>query len=272
MSSTLGPIAAQRARNAQMMEQAVRTAGADNQKGANKQKSANNLKGANDLKSANDGAGAPSSLSFPVVLLPANTRELVPLPAASRATFLAHLHIIAARAFAQPLASDASDDGADARDDVDAQLSEQVNAGVAMSHDAGLPAGMVEGGCGTCRGACCTAGGTHAFLKEESLLRVRRQLLSAVDTPEALVAHYEAALPAMHYDGSCVFHDRMGCTLARGMRSSLCNRYQCGGLTQLSRALSAAGATSAYIAAGDRTQLVRMALATPNGTHDIAIV
>lgn len=233
MTSSLGPIAAQRARNARMQAEAE------------------------ELASRHAARTIPELLAdTPVVLMPANTRELVPLPASERDAFLAHLHTQATAAFALPLRDNAELMSAQAS-------SERDDAGETMSRDVGLPAEMVLGSCSTCRGDCCTSAGTHAFLKAESLVRVRAQqshLGESADSLESLVALYVAALPAEHYEQSCVFHARYGCTLARHLRSNLCNRYQCGELTQLSRALDATGATRAYVGAADSHHLLRMAL------------
>lgn len=247
MSTSLGPIAAQRERNARMTAQ-VESLAAEH--------------------AAAHAAANAESRALPVVLLPANTRPMVALPAEERAAFLAHLQDVMTRAFALPL-----------RDNAAAMTTEEAgaraDAGETMSRDPGLPAAMVAGGCGTCRGACCTAGGTHAFLKEESLVRVRAQCSTlggdTADTPEAISALYVAALPETHYRGSCVFHARLGCTLPRALRSNLCNRYQCGGLTQLSRALSEAGASAAYIGAGDTVRLRRLALVSEQGVEPIPV-
>jgi hypothetical protein len=243
MSSTVGPIAAQRARNARLTAEVAQLAAAHARSGADR-----------DRRDA---------WPLPVVLLPANTRSLVPLPAASRDAFLARLDLALARTMALPLPlPDAMEPTA--TDEARAR----ADAGEAASWDASLSLGMVGGSCGTCGGACCTAGGTHAFLKEDSLLRIRAQRAGgaeAADTPAAIRALYAAALPAEHYHDSCVFHARAGCTLPRGLRSNLCNRYQCGGLTQLSRAMTTSGARAVYVGAADATRVQRVALVTEEG-------
>lgn len=247
MSSTLGPIAAQRARNARLTAEVAQIAAAHARAGADR-----------------DGRDARP---LPVVLLPANTRSLVPLPAASRDAFLASLDLVLARAMALPLPDEAEPTATD-------EARARADAGDAASWDASLSLGMVGGSCGTCGGACCTAGGTHAFLKEDSLRRIRAQRAEgskAEDTPEAIRALYVAALPAEHYRDSCVFHARDGCTLSRGLRSNLCNRYQCGGLTQLSRALTTSGARAVYVGAADATQVQRVALVSEEGALEVRV-
>jgi hypothetical protein len=231
MSTSLGPIAAQRARNARMQLDAEQIA-------------------------AQHAAAHGVDASVPVVMVPANTRTLVPLPDHAREAFLVHLRGVIAESFAQPLR--------DNLDAMSAQLaSERDDAGETMSRDAALPAYMVLGGCSTCRGDCCTSGGTRAFLKPDSLVRVRAQRVTLGvhdERPEAIEALYVAALPAEHYEESCVFHARLGCTLRRELRSNLCNRYQCGELTQLRRALDASGAEMAYVASASGDALQRVAL------------
>jgi hypothetical protein len=238
MSSTVGPIAAQRARNARLTAQLESIAAAH--------------------AVVRGGAGP-----LPVVLLPANTRPLVPLPAVAREAFLAHLDEALACTFALPMRDTALAHGTDHAD-------ARADAGETASWDPALSLGIVGASCGTCGGSCCTAGGTHAFLQADSLVRVRaHRSMAGEDTPEAIRALYLAAMPARHYRDSCVFHAAQGCTLARDVRSNLCNRYQCGGLTQLSRAMARAGTTSAVVGAADREQLHRMAVVSDSGVVPI---
>ena len=241
MSNTLGPIAAQRARNVRMQVEAEQIA-------------------------ARHALANGVDASVPVVMVPANTRALVPLPNSAREAFLAHLRYVIADAFTVPL-----------RDNLEAMsaqaTSERADAGEIMSRDDGLPGYMVLGGCSTCRGDCCTSGGTRAFLKADSLMRVRSQRVTlgvSGEDANAIEALYVAALPEVHYEGSCIFHARLGCTLRRELRSNLCNRYQCGELTQLRRALDERGAQRAYIASASSDALQRVALVTPDGVDQVS--
>lgn len=63
----------------------------------------------------------------------------------------------------------------------------------------------------------------------------------------------------------------MGCTLQRTLRSNLCNRYQCGELTQLSRALQGTGATRAFVGAATGDRLERMAAVGVDGVQVIPV-
>ncbi len=267
MSSRPGPIAQQRARNARLEAQARRLA-------------------------ARDEAALPSNngRELPVVMLPANTRDTEPMPSATRAQFLDRLVETIQAVFehpvrdnSQPMSAQEDAARADARDssgvsqtvrrmapvqspDTMRPLSESAQSIVAS-------AALLGAGCATCRGECCTAGGTHAFLGEDSLVRVRAQFhedgqsISAA----ALLHEYAEHVPEKHYRGSCVYHTLQGCALPRGLRSNLCNRYVCGGLTQLTRALDASGGQEAYVAAADSVHLRRVALITPSRTRVLSL-
>ena len=245
MTPSQGPLAAQRARTARLQAQADGIAAG--------------------RRAAHQVGDSPA---MPVVLVPVNIRELVPLPAAARDGFRAHLATVVAEAFARPLRDNAAPMSAQ-------EASERDDAGETLSRDPGLPAHMVLGSCATCRGDCCTAGGTRAFLTADAVHRVRAQRVTLGEdapTPAAITALYEGALPPEHYEGSCVFHARLGCTLRRDLRSNLCNRYQCGELTQLSRALQATGATRAFVGAATDRRLERMAAIGIDSVHDIPVV
>lgn len=197
--------------------------------------------------------------ALPVIMLPANTRDTEPLPQADREQFMTGLRATLARVFAEPVRDNA------------AEMSEQAMA----ARDDAVPveSALLGASCATCRGECCTAGGTHAFLREDSLVRVRAQLAEdgSPMTEAELAQHYASYLPVRHYRGSCVFHTTDACALPRGMRSNLCNRYVCGGLTQLTRALDATGALSAYVAAADSSHLRRMARVSSTGAVTVSL-
>lgn len=228
------PIAAQRARNARMKAQAEAVA-------------------AEHYPSAVQ----PNSCEFPLVMVPANTRETVALPADTREQFLERLAGVIADVFAKPIAP---------TDVTEASVSDAQ----------GVPV-MLGRSCGTCRGECCTAGRDHAFLRAESVARVRAQNPSM--SADDLLARYAAHLPERHYRGSCVYHTPSGCNVPRDWRANICNRYICGGLKQLQDALNVTGSTHAVVAAADSVHLRRMALisierATPislDGTASVSI-
>ena len=240
MSSRESPIAAQRARNARLTAQAEQIAGADRIE-----------------------QGLPA---LPVILLPANSRNTTELPEASREAFLDKLRGTIAEAFREAVRDNSapmSAEATQAREDAGWALPESIPA---------MP-DLIGASCGTCRGECCTAGGTHGFLHADSITRVRAQLTDDGETvtAESLEARYASYLPTRHYRGSCVFHTTAGCNLPRALRSNLCNRYVCGGLAQLTRALVSSQQTSAYVAAADSVHLRRLALVTVTGARAIPL-
>ena len=167
-----------------------------------------------------------------VVLVPANRRRTVPLSAAVRdrvrTRLQAELAVVDAAAVHGAAVPQTAVRTAEAQLDEVQLLEARAEC---------PPSASAASACGLCRGACCTAGGEHAFLRGEHLALLRRSALG--EKADAFVARYLAHLPARHYQRSCVFHAVGGCTLPRTMRSGLCNRYQCGALTQLARAVSA---------------------------------
>ena len=83
-------------------------------------------------------------------------------------------------------------------------------------------------GCATCRGYCCSYGGTHAFLKVETI-RAYLQQHPGLSRAQVMAAYLER-IGEQTYQGSCVFHSVTGCCLPRQMRSKTCNHYLCKGL------------------------------------------
>ena len=240
MSSRKSPIAAQRARNARLTAQAERIAEHDRLE-----------------------FGSPA---LPVILLPANSRNTTELPEESRDAFLDKLRVTIAEAFSEAVRDNSAPMSAEA-------VQAREDAGWALPDSIPAMPDIIGASCGTCRGECCTAGGTHGFLHADSIMRVRAHLTDDGEpvTPESLEARYASHLPARHYRGSCVFHTTAGCNLPRALRSNLCNRYVCGGLAQLTRALVATAHTSAYVAAADSVHLRRVALVTVTGSRSLTL-
>lgn len=228
MTRLAGPIEQQRARTAGLLAEA--TAVADD----------------HALRSG-------SARHLPVVLVPANPRPIVPMPPAARLAFLTHLTSLLDAAFALPVRDNTLPMSAEDR-------ASRVHAGdIAGDEEVGaLSAGMVAASCTACRGECCTAGGTHAFLRKDSVTRVRaRMAADGVDSAAHIAATYADHLPTHHYRGSCVYHADQGCTLPRDLRSNLCNRYLCGELSEVRRVRNA-GAAGLYLAAADDRRLHRV--------------
>jgi hypothetical protein len=95
----------------------------------------------------------------------------------------------------------------------------------------GFGAEVVRTVCALCRGHCCKGGGTHAYLDETTLARVRAARPEA--DARAIMRLYASAVAPEAFEDSCVFHGRDGCTLPRTLRSDLCNSYHCNGLRDI---------------------------------------
>jgi len=202
-----------------------------------------------------------------LVVLPANMRALARLPEAVRRTFLDRLEQMLQALHAEdveqmPLVSRPTTASLDAS-------VEGGTAGEPPSELSGAMAAVLARGCATCGGACCTAGGDHAFLRRDNLRRIRRAHATIDDA--TLHATYAAHIPERHYAGSCLFHAEHGCALPRTLRSDLCNRYLCGDLGRLAAALEACGGTTAFVGAADAEQLRRMVLIDGDSSHGIAL-
>jgi hypothetical protein len=122
----------------------------------------------------------------------------------------------------------------------------------ALADDVPLPAAVdatLGAACATCQGHCCRLGGVRAYLWPE---RMRRYLAEhPTQSPEEAVDAYMAYMQATTITDSCVFHGETGCTLPREMRSDTCNRFLCGALYELQRALPGDGSARAFVAAAE---------------------
>lgn len=180
-------------------------------------------------------------------LLPANRRALVPVDSADREAFAA---AVAGRLAKYPIST---------------REEETRTGGDGIDVDDAIERAMQQG-CATCRGACCTRGGAHAFLTAAGLRATATALgLRLEDTPvqvwsTALHELYAGYLPGMHYAASCVFHAERGCALPRELRSDTCNTYLCGGLATLRRALQASPAPQVVIGAASWCGIERVAV------------
>lgn len=82
--------------------------------------------------------------------------------------------------------------------------------------------------CGLCEGWCCKGGGDHGYLDERTMARVRNERPDL--DARAVIRLYVESVPAEGFQGSCIFHGPLGCTLDRSLRSDVCNSYFCSGL------------------------------------------
>jgi hypothetical protein len=136
--------------------------------------------------------------------VPAYGGQLAPLPAARRRAFAAHLRTIIAEAFADPAPR------------------------VRASESKGVQSAATEAACAACRGQCCSHGGEHAYLDEDTIRRIARTWPEL--GPHGIAALYRARVAKESFAGSCVFHGARGCRLPRELRSDLCNEFYCNAL------------------------------------------
>lgn len=148
-----------------------------------------------------------------IALLPHQNDPTVPLPAATRAAFIA-------------------------------RLEKKIHA-VCSSLDGGSFIGPIQSrtlqeptiienvGCTACQGHCCSQGrANNAFLSDKDLVDVQRA--HPDQSVSDMVAFYTAALPERSVENACVFQSDQGCTLPRDWRSGVCNTYRCVPLITLS--------------------------------------
>jgi hypothetical protein len=140
---------------------------------------------------------------------------LVPLPAARRADFEAHLGAAVHDSFAQSEASGEPPSPPEDDPEYARRLAQQDPDPMALN-----------AACIACQGDCCLQGGTrHAFVKKELIDYFRWRDPQA--GPETIIAAYLAQLPEQSISGSCVYHGAQGCTLPRDLRANICNSFQC---------------------------------------------
>ena len=124
---------------------------------------------------------------------------------------------------------------------------------------------LARAACASCRGLCCKHGEPHAFLRPATLRRYLRQ--NPGQTPAQALQAYLDLIPAESTAGSCIYHGRQGCTLPRGMRSDVCNRYLCDDLERLQKA----GDAPPVLAVGfEEDRLIRVSLLGPDGSTTLS--
>ncbi|QHQ34964.1 hypothetical protein [Algicella marina] len=136
------------------------------------------------------------------VLVPFQNEALVPLPKTRRAEFLTHLRQIVAEAFG-------------------AAVPDEMVEGEVQTEQA-----LDRAACATCQGFCCRQGAArNAFLYAHTISEQRSREPEL--TAEKVMERYEASLPEVSVDGSCVFHGGQGCVLPRQWRGETCNQFHC---------------------------------------------
>ncbi len=193
-------------------------------------------------------ATIPAADPAPIVLLPANQRQLVNLPEKRKRLFRDYFTRCLSIA-ADRRASQVTRDAADANEEGENQFPVVTGPGTLT---------VLGNACGICRGQCCQQGGEHAFQRPE----VVRQYMDGNPRlrPRDVLHAYLSRLPAVSYRDACVFQGRQGCVLSQQMRSLTCHEYLCEGLREINRIAHASGKPRVFVAAVDAQVTVRYAL------------
>ncbi len=109
--------------------------------------------------------------------------------------------------------------------------------------------------CRLCRGFCCEAGGTTAFISPILIRQLKDQAPEL--GREDLLALYMSYLPERSLENSCVYHGDRGCNLPRNMRSELCNRFLCGYLLSIRNTLADAAEDKLFVAAVSEIDIIQ---------------
>ena len=156
-------------------------------------------------------------------VVPSNDRPFRPVPQRRLRAFSDRLNRVLSEAVAIRFRNGGA--AIESRQDINPNEDAPSSDGQSKSENATIVA------CTTCRGQCCEQGGDHAFINVDTLLRYLAEHPSA--RPRDVYDAYLSRLGSRCYEGSCVYHGDSGCRLPRAMRSDLCNRFRCKGLTEL---------------------------------------
>lgn len=192
------------------------------------------------------GVGDPASLRLAVI--PFYNQPVVKLPRKRRAEFRAHLAGVLRQAFEGQFDSKAVTD-------LEAELRHHAQA------HSDEPA--IGAACAVCTGFCCRVGGTRAYL-DVGAIRSYMARHPGMRFREVL-KEYLSKLPDATCKGSCVYHGPKGCSLPRAMRSSVCNAYYCGGLTDLRNEIASEGPKTVLLVAAEERKLLKSAMIEPDG-------
>jgi hypothetical protein len=116
---------------------------------------------------------------------------------------------------------------------------------------------LLGNACATCKGYCCTWGGTHHAFQDYPSLEHYLSTQSTDITEEELVEAYRSYIPSQSYTNACVFQGDLGCTLPSDMRSFTCNNYRCSSLTTYRQDLAKSDSKLTYAAAIDHDTISR---------------
>ncbi|MDD5296629.1 MAG: hypothetical protein PHU46_06930 [Rhodocyclaceae bacterium] len=146
---------------------------------------------------------------YPLVAVPHNGRRLINLPERRKREFRDKLNRLISSLMASP---------------------DALYTGKSEPNPPPDGARLLGGICTLCAGACCLNGGTHAYVRELTLLRVMRADPSL--RPRHILDLYLSHLGRKTYEEACVYQGEKGCVLPAELRSNTCPDYFCPPLKQ----------------------------------------
>ncbi len=173
-----------------------------------------------DRSGAQRGLSPETSATYVMAVLPQTQARTSALPTPRKRAYALSLRAVLAQA------RDAMAEGRD--EAIVSRTRPAVPAPTALEQ---AESALYAACCAACRGDCCGNGGTHAYLRTETLVRYLRAHPAATD--DAVVDDYLAFVQPRTITGACVNQGEQGCTLPQPMRSEICNRYLCAGIKML---------------------------------------
>lgn len=156
------------------------------------------------------------------VAIPSGRSELVPLDQSRIDRYRSHLENVIDEALQYESVNEAPDDN---NKNAYRKLNEQLQLFARRPDVKAISDNL----CRLCKGGCCSRGENHAYLSASSM---RRQLDDNPGwTKEDLMEQYLSRLPRRSSKNACINQGREGCVLPRDLRSSTCNFFFCGALS-----------------------------------------
>jgi hypothetical protein len=205
----------------------------------------------------------------PVVFVPSNRQETVRTAAWRRRVLAEHLTAVIADALATPASSmpEASEEhaptvaSAAAVDPLAPFVESSPSLGDVSASGRSAEQEAIGTACGACRGACCRAGATTAWVSADTIRRVRQGEPNT--SGKALLARYLEEIPSRSVRGGCVYLGARGCELSAVLRSDTCHRYLCDGVSALVRLVREQPEQPVRVAATEGSRVVRVRRIVP---------
>lgn len=187
-----------------------------------------------DRAGTQQGLSAEASATYAVAVLPQTHARMSKLPTHRVQAYRETLRAVLAQA---------RDAIADGRDEAIVSRTRPVAPAPTALEQA--ESALYAACCAACRGDCCGNGGTHAYLRTETLVRYLRAHPAATD--DAVEQDYLSHVQPRTITGACVNQGEQGCTLPQPMRSEICNRYLCAGIKMLKGAVDNGDTVRAFL-------------------------